>query len=197
MPNRKSVLFFTNSDFGQVNVVLAIVYELLRQNQLDIHIASWPNLKDRLESLSRTVQDADLSQTTPNIQYHNLASFPKFAEFLEKNKGRKKADVPHPPGRLGAERIELLTTRSLAVWEPDQYLSLFDWAADLTEELQPALVVLDPFLIPIHDMARQLKIKYAVLSPCTLADGLIPQQPWLASLWKYPAYVFLSLLDLL
>jgi hypothetical protein len=189
MSDRKSVLFFTNSDFGQVNVVLAVVYELLRQNQLNIHIASWLNLKERLDSLTNTVQDENLSQNIPAIQFHDLASFPKFGEFLEKNKGRRKADVPHPPGRLGAERIELLKTKSLAVWDKDQYLSLFDWAAELTKKLDPGLVVLDPFLIPIHDMARYWKIKYAVLSPCTLADGLIPIQPLFASLWKYPAYV--------
>ena len=136
-----------------------------------------------------TVRDENPSRNIPAIQFHNLALFPKFGEFLERNKGRRKADVPHPPGRLGAERIELLTTKSLAVWEPDEYLSLFDWAAELTQKVNPALVVLDPFLIPMHDMARCWKIKYAVLSPCTLADGLIPIQPFFASLWKYPAYV--------
>ncbi|KAJ8120421.1 hypothetical protein O1611_g10370 [Lasiodiplodia mahajangana] len=37
-------------------------------------------------------------------------------------------------------------------------------------------------------MARSLKRKYAVLSPCTLAEGLIAEQPWLAAYWKYPAF---------
>ncbi|KAI0458272.1 hypothetical protein F5B21DRAFT_460430 [Xylaria acuta] len=37
-------------------------------------------------------------------------------------------------------------------------------------------------------MARKLKRKYAVLSPCTLAEGLISEQPWLAAYWKYPAF---------
>jgi hypothetical protein len=188
MPERKAVLFFTNSDFGQVNVVLAVAYELLRQNKLDIHIASWPLLEPRLESLFQKVQNENPSQSISPIKFHNLSLFPGFNAWLKNRKGRKKADVPHPPGRHGADRIAQLTVKALATWEPEQHLSLFEWSADLTRHLDPALVVLDPFLIPIHDMARNLKRKYAVLSPCTLADGLIPEQPWLAAFWKYPAY---------
>ncbi|KAI0534908.1 hypothetical protein GGR58DRAFT_33846 [Xylaria digitata] len=188
MAERKTVLFFTNSDFGQANVVLSTAYELLRQNRLNIHIASWAPLKPRLESLSQKVQDENLSRSIPAITFHDLASFPGFLEFAKKNANRRKADVPHPPGRLGAERIALLAVRFLSAWGPDAHLALLGWAADLTKELNPALIVVDPHLVPIHDMARSLKRKYSVLSPCTLAEGLISEQPWLSAYWKYPAF---------
>ncbi|KAH8194087.1 hypothetical protein TruAng_011750 [Truncatella angustata] len=188
MAKRAKVLFFTNSDSGQSNVVLAVIYDLLRQNRVDVHIASWPALESRLKTLYQEVQDADPSRSISPITFHNLASFPGFGVFLEKNKDRRKADVPHPPGRLGAARISLLTVRALATWEPEEYLSLFDWAADLVKELGPALVVLDPFLIPIHDMSRHFKWNYAVLSPCTLAHGFMLEQPWFSAFWRYPAF---------
>lgn len=187
MPERPSVLFFTISDFGYVNVVLATIYELLRQNKVDIHIASFAPLQPRLDSLIQKIEDENPSQPLSPIKFHNLAEFPGFGTWAAQNKDRKKADVPHPPGRNGAGRVALLTLKALAIMEPEQYLSLYDWSADLTRQLNPALVVIDPILVPVHDMARTLKRKYAVLHPWNVADGLIPQQPWLAAYWKYPA----------
>lgn len=187
MSERPSVLFFTISDFGYVNVVLATIYELLRQNKVDIHIASFAPLQPRLDSLIQKVKDENPSQPISSIDFHDLAQFPGFTTWAALNKDRKKADVPHPPGRKGAGRVALLTLKALAIMEPDQYLSLFDWSANLTRQLDPALVVVDPILVPIHDMARTLGRKYAVMHPWTVADGLIPQQPWGAAYWKYPA----------
>lgn len=192
MAGRRTILFFTNSDFGQANVVLSTAYELLRQNRLNIHIASWAPLQPRLESLSQQAQSENPAESIPPITFHNLASFPGFLEFAKKNASRRKADVPHPPGRLGAERIAMLAVRFLSAWGPDAHLALLGWAADLTKELDPALVVVDPHLVPVHDMARSLKRKYAVLSPCTMAEGLLSEQPWFAAYWKFPAYVSLS-----
>ncbi|KAL7940478.1 hypothetical protein V8C42DRAFT_337455 [Trichoderma barbatum] len=188
MSERPAVLFFAISDFGYVNVVLATTYELLRQNQVDIHIASFPPLQPRLDSLIQKVKDENPSRSISPLKFHNLASFPGFGTWVAQNKDRKKADVPHPAGRHGARQVELLTLKALAIMEPEQYLSLFNWSTDLTKQLKPALVVVDPILVPVHDMARTLKQKYAVLHPWSLADGLIPQQPWFAAYWKYPAF---------
>lgn len=187
MPERPSVLFFTISDFGYVNVVLATIYELLQQNKVDIHIASFAPLQPRLDSLIQKVKDENPSQPISPVTFHNLAEFPGFSAWAAQNKHRKKADVPHPPGRKGAGRVALLTLKALAIMEPEQYLSLFDWSGELTRQFKPALVVVDPILVPVHDMARTLKQKYAVLHPWSVADGLIPQQPWYAAYWKYPA----------
>lgn len=187
MSERPSVLFFTISDFGYVNVVLATIHELLAENKVDIHVASFAPLQPRLDSLFQRVKDENPSQPISPVKFHNLAEFPGFGAWASESKDRKKADVPHPPGRNGAKRVELLTLKALAIMEPEQYLSLFDWSTDLTKELNPALVVIDPILLPVHDMARTLKRKYAVLHPWSVADGLIPKQPWLAAYWKYPA----------
>ncbi|KAM7200695.1 Glycosyltransferase sdnJ [Naviculisporaceae sp. PSN 640] len=185
---RPSVLFFTISDFGYVNVVLATIYELLKRDEVDIHIASFAPVKPRLESLVQLVKDETGKSSSPGVHFHNLAEFPGFATWAAQSKDRKKADVPHPPGRNGAGRVAILTLKALAIMEPEQYLSLFDWSADLTRKLDPALVVVDPILLPCHDMARTLKRKYAVLHPWSIADGLIPRQGWWAEYWKYPAF---------
>ncbi|KAF7541495.1 hypothetical protein G7054_g581 [Neopestalotiopsis clavispora] len=188
MTERPSVLFFAISDFGYANVVLATIYELLRQNRVDIHVASFAPLKPRLDELIEKTNAENAPKPTSPLEFHNLAEFPGFAAWAAKNKDRKKADVPHPPGRNGASRTALLTLKALAIMEPDQYLSLFDWSASLTKEINPELVVVDPILLPVHDMARTLRQRYAVIHPWTVATGLIPQQPWFAAWWKYPAF---------
>lgn len=186
---RPAVLFFTISDFGFANVVLATVYELLRQNRVDIHVASFAPLQPRLDALVQQVQSEFSASATPelSVNFHNIAEFPGFATWASKANDRKKADIPHPPGRKGAEKIATLTLRSLAFMESKEYLSLFDWSSELASTLNAALVVADAILLPVHDMARTLKRKYAILHPWIIADGLIPREPWLAAYWKYPA----------
>lgn len=184
---RPSVLFFSISDFGYVNVVLATIYELLRQDKLDVHIASFAPLQPRLDNLVQLVKDETGGSKEAIVHFHNLAEFPGFATWAGQSKDRKKADVPHPPGRNGAGRVALLTLKALAIMEPEQYLGLYDWSAELTKKLGPALVVVDPILLPVHDMARTLGQQYAVLHPWGVADGLIPRQPLWACYWKYPA----------
>lgn len=184
---RPSVIFFTNSDHGQSNVVLATLYELLREDLLDIHVASWVSLQHRIEELIDQVRRDNPAKNISSIQFHDLADAPGIAALLKARGKKNKADVPHPPGRLGAERIELLTARALTAWEPEQHLSMVTWAGELIRQIDPALVVVDPFLIPAHDAARHVKAKYAVLSPCSLGEGLIPQQSTLAQWTTYPA----------
>ncbi|KAK8093296.1 Glycosyltransferase sdnJ [Apiospora kogelbergensis] len=76
MPERPIVLFFAISDLGYVNVVLATIYELLRQGRLDIHIASFAPLQPRLDSIVQKVKDENPSQPISPIAFHNLAQFP-------------------------------------------------------------------------------------------------------------------------
>ena len=190
MSKSSTILFITTSDYGQSNVALATIHALLtRHSSFDVHVASWPELEPRLKILVDCINAEQPSNFHRGkaVTFHNLGLAEGLDKFLEKRKTRKRADVPHPPGLNGAKRIELLTTMSLSVWDPEDHLSLFDWSGELVTEIKPALVVIDPFLIPIHDMVRFRNQKYAILSPCSLVDGLVAQQPWLTRFWHYPA----------
>jgi hypothetical protein len=189
MSERKSILFLTNSDFGQSNVVLAVAYELLTQNELDIHIASWSQLESRTSALSERVQAENPGVSIRPITFHALPLYSMFDSWMKNNKNGNKADLPHPPGLNGAARLKILAPQVLAAWEPEEHIALYEWCGELTGKVNPSLVVLDPFLGPAHDTCRKLKLNHAILSPCTLASGLIPEEPWLAGFWKYPGYV--------
>jgi hypothetical protein len=187
MLNRKTVLFMTNEEFGQTNVVLAVVYELLRQNQLDIHIASWAALEPRVAALSEKVGREMPDITLQPVQFHTLPFSPMFSMW-EKN-GGSMASIPHPPGRKGMARLQPLVAELFGVWGPKEYVELCEACENLAKKLQPGLIILDPVFPPAHDMCRKLNWNHAVLTPCTLASGLIPGQPWLAGIWKYPRFV--------
>jgi hypothetical protein len=45
---RPRILFFTNSESGQANVMLATLHELLIHDEYDIHLASFAPIPSRL-----------------------------------------------------------------------------------------------------------------------------------------------------
>ncbi|RDW56481.1 glycosyltransferase family 1 protein [Coleophoma crateriformis] len=185
MSNRKSVLFFTNEEFGQTNVILAVAYELLRQNEINVHIASWPAFQPRVAALSEKVQKEKPEIEIRPIQFHVLPLSPMFDLWVQN--GGSRSIIPHPPGKKGITRLKKLVTELFGVWNPTEYIMLFETCRTLVDEVNPGLIVLDPVFPPAHDLCRTLGLNYAVLSPCTLVPGLNPEQPWLAGFWKYPA----------
>ncbi|KAK2473808.1 hypothetical protein H9L39_13768 [Fusarium oxysporum f. sp. albedinis] len=57
MEGLKRLLLFTNSDFGQANVVLATAHELgIACEDVEIHIASFQDLRSGVDDASRFMQ---------------------------------------------------------------------------------------------------------------------------------------------
>ena len=53
----KKIIFLTDSEYGQANVILAAAYEILLLQQHEVHVASFAPLKDRINSLNELVPD--------------------------------------------------------------------------------------------------------------------------------------------
>lgn len=82
----KSILIFTCSEFGQANVNLAVLYELLRiKDGFDIHIASHKSLETRVRSVS-----ADLDR---HATFHAIPG-PTIEDLAERHAG----EMSHAPG---------------------------------------------------------------------------------------------------
>jgi UDP:flavonoid glycosyltransferase YjiC (YdhE family) len=79
----KKVLFVTNSESGQANTVLAMALEATKRPHLEVHIASFPVLKRRIERLS------------PNVNFHPLDGKDLFETMAEQ--GISEETLPHPP----------------------------------------------------------------------------------------------------
>lgn len=188
MTTRNSVLFLTNSEYGQSNVVLAVIHELLATDKIDIHVASWPVLESRIQALIRQQPESTTLSRENQVKFHAAPGLP-MVDTSFKNHNVTKDSIPHKPGYAGGARLRELTPQVLCCWTAEEHLAMVDWYEDLATKLKPALVVVDPFLSPAHDMVRKMNWKYVVLSPCSLAAALIPEQPHLALFWKYPGYV--------
>ena len=72
MSSRPSVLFLTNPKNGQSNVVLAVAYELLKSNNSNIRVASWPPLEPRLAQLSAQVAAENPFLKIQPITFHRM-----------------------------------------------------------------------------------------------------------------------------
>ncbi|KAL2064290.1 hypothetical protein VTL71DRAFT_4784 [Oculimacula yallundae] len=190
MSSGRSVLFLTNCELGQSNVILAVAYELLKKGDLDVHIASWTALEPRVLRLSRQLFGPEAENETKRITFHSIPGLSMFDSAM-KNFGQGRHTLQHKPGYAGTKHVREMTPQMLAAWTPEEHIRLVDWFKDLATTLKPTIVVLDPILSPAHDMIRGSNWKYAVLSPISLVSSLSLVEPWLAGFWKYPWQVML------
>jgi hypothetical protein len=95
--SRPSVLFLTSPENGQSNVVLAVAYELLKLNNLNIHVASWPPLEPRLAKISAQVAAENPSFKIKPITFHRMP-FKSIHTSYETNFTTTLANVSHKPG---------------------------------------------------------------------------------------------------
>ena len=64
---RTTVLFVTNSESGQANIILALVAELLSRPNTEIHVASFVALEKRVAALHDNVQPSSSTLTFHTI----------------------------------------------------------------------------------------------------------------------------------
>ena len=101
--NTRKILFLTNSESGQANTILVLALEALTRPQVEVHIASFPTLRRRVEKLS------------PNLNFHALDGKGMFESVAEK--GLTEDMLPHPPMRKGHTTHGRKLGRALAGWD--------------------------------------------------------------------------------
>lgn len=202
--SRKSILFFTNSEHGQANVVLAVAYEFLLRGEFDVHIASYPALAPRIEHLNELlksrkskgnglngpgrreeneekVKAADESSFIPTATFQPIQAL-SMAEVI----GEKKSFLPHPPGISAAVKSYRTLMEVFFGFENTQYMVGFDSCSDVIEKVNPLVIVSDPAMFWAIDAANMLKKECAILSPLSFKDMIGALQPRMAIWWKYP-----------
>ena len=95
---RRTILFLTNSEYGEANVIIAVSHELLKRGNCDVHIASYAALSKRITDLRDGAFGAVPKETT-SITLHPFTG-------LSMHETRKKKfgidDIHHKPGFKGA-----------------------------------------------------------------------------------------------
>ena len=83
----RKILFVTNAESGQVNTILATALEALTRPQVEVHVASFPILKQRIEGLSQ------------KLKFHALDGKDMLEALTSMPQGLLDDNLSHPPTR--------------------------------------------------------------------------------------------------
>jgi UDP:flavonoid glycosyltransferase YjiC (YdhE family) len=95
---RKKILFLTNSQYGEAQVVIAVSHELLRRGHCDVHIASHSALSGRVKELDDGAFGASPKESS-SVVFHEFSGL-SMHETRTKKFGIN--DIHHKPGVRGA-----------------------------------------------------------------------------------------------
>lgn len=199
---RSSLLFFTNPEWGQANVILATLHEFLVIDDYDIHLASYSSLRPRLETLLAThsaayprpleiacgeeddVIQLDPQKQRPSLTFHTIPGLSS-AEACYRDGVQDL--LPHKPGLKGAvssyRRLPDFFFRMTA----ETYMVQQRYARDIINKVKPAMIIAEQGLSQALDACHELGRQFIILSPNSFKDFEQYSQPRMGMWWRYPA----------
>lgn len=182
----KTILFFTNSDYGQANVVLAAAYELaILANDVEIHIASFEGLEQAALKTNQLVVDNSPGKQSSRLIFHRLHGRSQFEACIGPDVDLFKA-YDRPPTFFNAARTILCIEGIMQPWRSEEFVDLYQQSLYILNNVKPDLTVVEPLFTPGLTLCNHLGINWIVLAPNTIKDFAVPLQPRLAALWRYP-----------
>ncbi|KAH7262773.1 hypothetical protein BKA59DRAFT_489468 [Fusarium tricinctum] len=165
-----TALFLVNEQHGLSNVHVATASALLENDpDIEVHFASFPRLKAKLERIKQLAQKTN---SEARIAFHRLQGPSMFD--AHRNAGRTVMDFPHPPGIS------------------EEHFSIYNELKTVIDKVDPAVVVLDTVFIPAIEATREKNRQYAVITPNqypAMASGFPYPLPWR----KIPENLYLNL----
>ncbi|RHZ55047.1 glycosyltransferase family 1 protein [Aspergillus thermomutatus] len=179
---KTTVLFLTNSELGQASVSLAVIHEFLLRPEYDVHIGSFPALGPAVTRMNARAKS--LASAQQEATFHMLCGLSMKDAYFQKvgNRGTFNIHRVGLRGAMSAYKSVLIT--AIAPWNGSEYMAVYFQCFFVIQEVQAAVVVVDPLFAPAIDACLKLKIPYLVLSPNTLKDHC---QAKLANFWRVPA----------
>jgi len=189
---QKRILFFTNSDYGQANVVLATIYELmLAVAQAQIHIASFQALQPAVEDTIKLAEEKASGKQSARVVFHRLEGRSQFEAATGPDIDIFEA-YDRPVNFINAAHTILSIDGIMQPWSPEEFASLYRQSMGIHNDVKPELTIVEPLFTPASTMCNHVRLNWIVLSPNTIKDFALPLQPRLAPLWKYPMSVHLE-----
>lgn len=181
----KTALFLVTGNAGLSNVHFATAQALLEDHHdVQVHFASSDlSIASKLERISSHAR-----ATTPGAQpilFHGLPG-PSYVQACQ-DAGVEFLDTIQPPGYRGIAKMCALLQLFVAPWTGEDHLNIYRAVQDTIAEIDPAVAVLDTLFRPAIDAVRSAKRVHAVVTPNTLVENFVAEQPYLGMLWKYPA----------
>ncbi|KAK2599137.1 hypothetical protein QQS21_005398 [Conoideocrella luteorostrata] len=195
---RNVVLFITDSANGLSNAHVATCSSLLENHpEVEVHYSSFPKL---IAATSRiTAYARAKNPECQMIHFHEITGddYKTSVSQVLTNATSSKAVSDGPPdvslawGPPGHSAIRSLVQDLgllLVPWDAASHWNMFSQLCTIIEEVDPAVVILDPLFHPALDAARNMNRRRIVLNPNALHGVLSDVQPRGAALWKYPAF---------
>lgn len=178
---RKRVLFLTSSEYGQANVILAVIYEFLIRREYEVHVASFTPLKGRIKKLN---EQAGTDKTTAAV-FHTVPG----KSALEALTAKDEFIGPYPPGISGAiDTYRVTLPATINAWNEHEYMTGYESCCQIIQDINPDVTAVDPLFSQGLEACTKLLRECVILSPNTLQDILRKRQPFSRfHFFRYPA----------
>ncbi|KAL1869448.1 hypothetical protein VTK73DRAFT_3093 [Phialemonium thermophilum] len=183
----RRILFFTNSDYGQANVVLATIHSLLHQDPaVEIHIASFHELQAAVREASDfAIRTAPDESSRKPVVFHGMAGLTWGPALFRPETGVADANQLKP-GLVNSTKAVLTLPAIMLPWTAEEYIEIYSETERVLAEVNPDLTVVEPLFTTALTVCHRRQLRWMVLAPNTVKDFALPLQPRLAMLWKYP-----------
>jgi hypothetical protein len=169
-----TVLFLSNYEYGLANVLLASSYALLVHHpETKVHFASFPKRKKDIDAISRFAIERNPSASP--ITFHELEG-PTYGDVLQAS-GHFIEETIHAPGVAGGAKLCKTLQTYLMPWNGSEYYGLYEEILQIIDEVDPAVIALDPQFGPALDATKNRNRTHAVVSPNSLRDNFAQMQP--------------------
>ncbi|KAE9367046.1 glycosyltransferase family 1 protein [Stipitochalara longipes BDJ] len=183
----QAVLFLALAESGQINVQLATAQALMEKHpKIEIHFASFPKVAEKVARVSSFALKK--TSSAQEIMFHSLPG-PDRIEAVQRqmNCSGPLECLAHPPGARGAAVLAQQIELALWSWSGEEHRAIYDRVIEITQQVDPAVVVVDYAFRPAIDATLKLNRLYLIISPLAMADLFGILQPYGGALWKYPS----------
>ncbi|TFK33933.1 hypothetical protein BDQ12DRAFT_614373 [Crucibulum laeve] len=180
-PQRR-ILLLTHSEYGQANTFLAFTYALVVHPNVHVHFASFSDASSRVEELHVSLQERGMLGENSTITFHDIGgpSMKDTSTYLQ------TGDVAHPPGFWGAINSYRNLPHTILGWTPEEYIAGVEGCAQIIEQVDPQVIVIDNTLNQGYDACEKLGRKCISSGPFSLKDIAFNIQP--NYITNYPAF---------
>ncbi|KAF5615976.1 UDP-glycosyltransferase 84B2 [Fusarium sp. NRRL 25303] len=187
MDGLKRILLFTNSDFGQANVVLATAHELgLACQDVEIHIASFRDLRSGVDDASRFMQTtaAQQKKKIPRpFVFHEIEGT-SWGPATKRPETAIFETLELTPGLVNSAKGVAILPAVMIPWSPKEFLDIYKETERVFDEVKPDLIIIEPLFTQGLTFCHHQGVSWMVLSPNTIKEFAVPVQPKLAALLK-------------
>ncbi|KAF4960385.1 hypothetical protein FGADI_1032 [Fusarium gaditjirri] len=146
MTGCKRLLLFTNSDFGQANVVLATAHELgLACEDVEIHIASFQDLRNGVDNASRFMQAtaAQKKKIPRPFVFHEIEGT-SWGPATKRPETAIFETLELTPGLINSAKGVAILPAVMIPWNPREFLEIYKETERVFDEVKPDLTIVEP-----------------------------------------------------